>query len=72
MGECYDKNHLDYHMIWENDECVIYLFHHGSDGYKAIWFKKINGECHPVNKIEFRDADWMLRLIHKENFPTLS
>jgi hypothetical protein len=69
MNPVYTKEHLDYFRIWESETAVIHIFIHGlEDDYKAIWFTVVNGICHPVNKIEFRNSEWMLKLIHKEGF----
>jgi hypothetical protein len=60
----YTKDDLDYYSIWASDESAIYTTIHG-DNYKVMLFNIVDGVLHPIQPIEFRDADWVLKLIHR-------
>jgi len=68
MPHQYEREDLDFNKVWCNEESVLYIYLHGSDGYKAMTYSIVKGICHPVDKIEFRTAEWLLRLIHKDGF----
>lgn len=63
----YDRQDLDTHLIWCNDEVAIFVMQYGT-GYQVEWYTLYPHLCQPsLRPIEYPDADRLLKLIHNLN-----